>query len=100
MIGINAVLFVSLDAIVYGPAHHFRLVCRNCDAGVLCLGGPKPMVCFGIRRGLRGRISLWVPPSRRLAVWIGRSGLVPGRVAAMVAEKPIGGSIGDKVTGC
>ena len=56
--------------------------------GLLCIGGPEPMVYLGVCRLVRGRISLRVPAGR-LAVRIGRSRLVLCGGATLVAGKKV-----------
>ncbi len=43
------------------------------------------MVHSSVCRSLRTRLSLWFS-ARRLAIWIGRGGLVCGRVTALVGR--------------
>jgi hypothetical protein len=63
-----------------GFSHAFRPFCCHGNAGILRLGGPKPVVHSGLRRRVRPRVRVWLPAGR-LAFRRGRGHL--GRHSSM-----------------
>ncbi len=67
----------------HGSTHAIRSVRRDCDAGLLRVGRPQPLVRAGVRRIVRVGFGLWLP-SRGLALRRRRSHLVPNRKPPLV----------------
>jgi hypothetical protein len=76
-------IFISVR-LTLGSANYLRLVRCDRDVSVLRARESQPLVHPGLRFLLR--FGVWVRiPTRRMAVWLGRSGLGGGRRAEMVA---------------
>lgn len=64
------------------------IVCGNRNAGNLCAGRSKPLVCPGFFRRLYPGVDLWFLAGS-LAVWCGGSGLGRGGFSALAENTEI-----------
>ena len=74
----------KIRAQLNGSSLGFWFVSSDRDAGVLCVGGSKPVVRAGVCWRVWVGFNIWVS-ARRMAIWAGRGGVAASRTTSLAA---------------